>query len=181
MIVGCLAENWNEWVSESENLAHVGTCLKCLELVILTLEKCIFYGFILFVLWCDSSLEVHNIRGGPLCYPQCCSSGRVHLTLWQAGAPNYLLRHTHLLAVHASKLVFSYVACFYLFLWWIIGIYSMLVQLCYMNNHMCTGCRPNSTCKSLDPEYRHQALAGPLVQMSGKTDHVRVTTKERLD
>jgi hypothetical protein len=54
MIVGCLAENWNEWVSESENLAHVGTCLKCLELVILTLEKCIFYGFILYIPWCDS-------------------------------------------------------------------------------------------------------------------------------
>jgi hypothetical protein len=45
----------------------------------------------------------------------------------------------------------------------------MLVQLCYMNNHMCTGCRPNSTCKSLDPEYRHQALAGPLVQAKNRT------------
>jgi hypothetical protein len=89
MIVGCLAENWNEWVSESENLAHVGTCLKCLELVILPLEKCIFYGFCCY-----------------LCYPQCCSSGKSPLsgtepriepgtfTVWQAGAPNSLLHYT---------------------------------------------------------------------------------------
>jgi hypothetical protein len=45
MIVGCLAENWNEWVSESENLAHVGTCLKCLELVILTFKNVYFMDF----------------------------------------------------------------------------------------------------------------------------------------
>jgi hypothetical protein len=81
MIVGCLAENWNEWVSESENLAHVGTCLKCLELVILTLEKCIFYGFI-FCMYLGGipNLKFTSIRGGPLCYPQCFSSGKSPLS-----------------------------------------------------------------------------------------------------
>jgi len=31
MIVGCLAENWRDTDTESENLARVGTCLKCIE------------------------------------------------------------------------------------------------------------------------------------------------------
>ena len=33
MIVGCLAENWDEDETEEKNMVKVGTCLKCLEQV----------------------------------------------------------------------------------------------------------------------------------------------------
>jgi hypothetical protein len=55
------------------------------------------------------------------------------------------------------------------------------VQMSYMNTHeLHRRCRPRSTCNLFDPENQHQALANSHVQMSGKTDHVGVTTMERL-
>ncbi len=54
----------------------------------------------------------------------------------------------------------------------------------YMNTQEHTwaalGCRSNSTCKLFNPEYWHQALAS-WHSLSCKTDHVGVTTMERLD
>ncbi len=55
----------------------------------------------------------------------------------------------------------------------------------YMNIHEHTwaalGCRRNRTCKRFNPEYWYQALASPGIHLSSKTDHVGVTTMERLD
>jgi hypothetical protein len=57
----------------------------------------------------------------------------------------------------------------------------------YLNVHVhpwaALGCRLNSNCKSFNSEYLHQALASPqsAYSLSSKTDHVGVTTVERLD
>ncbi len=58
-----------------------------------------------------------------------------------------------------------------------------VVTWTYMNAHAALGCRLNSTCKSFNPEYWHQALARPHILCQAKqiTNHVRVTTMERLD
>jgi hypothetical protein len=129
MIVGCLAENWNEWVSESENLAHVGTCLKCLELVILPLEKCIYYGFILYTVCPYLGATPHwkftSIRGEPLFFPQCCSSGKGPLSgagpriepgnlpngRQLAGTPNSLLRHNPPSLLRTQFVLLAFCVC----------------------------------------------------------------------
>ncbi len=48
-----------------------------------------------------------------------------------------------------------------------------------LNTH--AECRRNRTCKRFNPEYWYQALASPGIHLSSKTDHVGVTTMERLD